>query len=429
MSGPARICRNGCRSGPRSFPLCGPRFFGFARGLAKAIEAQRPDAIELHGLWKFTSIALLQARRKLGCPTVVHPHGMLDPWAVRNSGWKKRLAAWAYERRNLEGGSCIRALNQAEAAAIRAYGLRNPICVVPNGTDLPEDQVRGERCQVSEEQVSGERCQVSEGDDGGISSSSHLSPLTSHLIPSPFPAGRKVLLYLGRIHPKKNLVNLLRAWSIVSSSSHLTPNTSHLSPDSSLSPNTSHLSPDSSLSPNTSHLTPDSSLSPNTSHLTPWLLAIAGWDQGGHEAELRRCAEELGLNESVTFLGPRFGGQKAACYRHCEAFVLPSLSEGLPIVVLEAWSYAKPVLMTDQCNLPEGFSKGGAIRVDASPQEIARGIHVLQEMSDCDRQTMGECGRAIVEAGYTWPQVARQMREVYDWLLGGGPPPAHVEFR
>ena len=51
-------------------------------------------------MWKFTSLALLnRANRRLACPYVVHPHGMLDPWAVRNSGWKKRLAAYGYERR------------------------------------------------------------------------------------------------------------------------------------------------------------------------------------------------------------------------------------------------------------------------------------------------------------------------------------------
>ena len=335
---------------PRAFPLCGPRFFGFAPGMTRAIQAQHPDVIELHGLWKFTSLALLRANRRLACPYVVHPHGMLDPWAVRNSSWKKRLAAWGYERSNLEGAHCIRALNRAEAAAIRAYGLRNPICIVPNGTDLPDETT------------------------GDWSS------------PSPFPAGRKVLLYLGRIHPKKNLVNLLRAWSLAQKSM------------------------------------------PSGARGNDWLLAIAGWDQGGYEAELRRCAAELELEESVAFLGPQFGAQKAACYRHCDAFVLPSLSEGLPIVVLDAWSYAKPVLMTAECNLPEGFSQGAAIAIGTAAEDVALGLGALLEMSAQQRQTMGQCGRALVEQRYSWPQIARQMGEVYDWMLQGNSAPPHVEL-
>ena len=238
----------------------------------------------------------------------------------------------------------------AEDAAIRAYGLRNPICIVPNGTDLPDETA----------------------DDCSLQ--------------SPFPAGRRVLLYLGRIHPKKNLVNLLRAWSLAQKTM------------------------------------------PSGARGNEWLLAIVGWDQGGYEAELRRCAAELELGESVAFLGPQFGAQKAACYRHCDAFVLPSLSEGLPIVVLDAWSYAKPVLMTAECNLPEGFSQGAAIAIGAAAEDVARGIGALVEMSAQQRQTMGQCGRALVEQRYAWPQIARQMGEVYDWMLQGNSPPSYVKL-
>ncbi len=335
---------------PQVFPCQGPKFFGFAPGMAKAMQAAQPDVIELHGLWKFTSIALLLSSRKLRCPTVVHPHGMLDPWAVRRSSWKKKLAAWGYERRNLESAGCIRALNQAEAAAIRAYGLRNPICIVPNGTDLP--------------------------DETSLSCAAE----------SPFPAGRKVLLYLGRLHPKKNLMNLLLAWSQIQKAS-------------------------------------SGGLRDNQ-----WLLAIAGWDQSGYQSELQRCALELDLSDTVIFLGPQFGAQQTACYRHCDAFVLPSLSEGLPLVVLEAWSFAKPVLMTSMCNLPEGFSQSAAIEIGVAPEEIARGIAALQAMSDRERQTIGQSGRTLVESRYSWPQIAQQMDEVYDWLLKGNPAPGHVQL-
>jgi poly(glycerol-phosphate) alpha-glucosyltransferase len=241
-------------------------------------------------------------------------------------------------------------LNQGEAAAIRAYGLRNPICIVPNGTDLPSETPEPRSLE------------------------------------NPFPAGRKVLLYLGRIHPKKNLVNLLQAWSLFQKSL-----TDGLEKDE-------------------------------------WSLAIVGWDQGGHQEELRRCADELELNASVIFFGPQFGPQKAACYRYCDAFVLPSLSEGLPIVVLDAWANAKPVLMTAKCNLPDGFSFGAAMEIGAMPQNIAHGIKTLCEMSCDDRRIMGQCGRALVEQCYSWPQIARQMRDVYHWILNGGSAPTHLEF-
>ncbi len=185
-------------------------------------------------------------------------------------------------------------------------------------------------------------------------------------------ANRKTLLYLGRLHPKKNISNLIRAWNE-------TFNSQRGSGDR-------------------------------------WVLAIAGWDQGGYESELKRIA----AGTSVVFLGPQFGADKSECYRACDAFILPSLSEGLPMAVLEAWSYAKPVLMTPECNLPEGFEANAALRIGTTPEEIAAGLKVLREMSDDDRSQMGNRGRALVATRFSWPRIGEQMRAVYEWVLGGG---------
>ena len=196
------------------------------------------------------------------------------------------------------------------------------------------------------------------------------------------------------------------------------------------------------------------------SNFSSWVLAIAGWDQGGHEAELQRLACELGIAwaappsiacpppteaassgawlraascsaqraPSLLFLGPQFGDAKAACYQHCDACVLPSLSEGLPVVILEAWAGAKPVLMTPECNLPDGFCADAARRIDTSPEGIASGLRALFQMNDAERQAMGQRGLTLVKEHFTWPKVGRQMRLVYEWVLGGGPAPACVKF-
>jgi poly(glycerol-phosphate) alpha-glucosyltransferase len=216
-----------------------------------------------------------------------------------------------------------------------------------------------------------------------------------------FGEGRKVLLYLGRLHPKKNLAALLKAWAEIQKSKV------------------------------------------GGGKSEQWLLVIAGWDQGGHEDELKRLAGELGLSfaaagtplsgastalNSVAFLGPQFGTDKDACYRACDAFILPSLSEGLPMTVLEAWAYAKPVLMTPECNLPEGFAAGAALRIGTNANEIADGLKQLFEMSGGDRNAMGERGRALVAEKFSWPQIGEQMRAVYEWVLGGGGPPVSVRM-
>ena len=326
-------------------PVLGPSSIGFSATLLPAMLRAKSDLACFAGLWKYPSLAGVLWSRHTRKPYMITPHGMLDPWAVQNSRLKKKAAGWLFQNAHLAGASCLRALCNSEAASIRAYGLTNPICVVPNGIDLPA------------------------------------------IRPTAPSKGRKTLLFLGRIHPKKGIPTLLKAWSMVKTRG--------------------------------------------------WNLVIAGWDQGGHEEDLKRQATELGISwttqltekdevPSVYFLGPQFGEKKKSLYETCSAFILPSLSEGLPMSILEAWSYAKPVLMTEACNLPEGT------RADASmviPQDAAGtldGLNKLFAMSDDDLAAMGTRGRRLVAGHFSWSRIATDMDAVYQWMLGGGIPPACV---
>jgi poly(glycerol-phosphate) alpha-glucosyltransferase len=315
------------------------RAWGYSHELVPAMFGAELDVLSVHGLWKYCSVASQRWHRQTGRPYVVHPHGMLESWAVRNAMWKKRIAAFLYENQHLRRAACLRALTEAEAQSIRSYGLSNPICVIPNGVDLPDRFESKPKTQS---------------------------------------ANPRTLLYLGRLHPKKNISNLIRAWKE-------TFNSQRGSGDS-------------------------------------WVLAIAGWDQGGYEAQLKQLSTELGLLPSVIFLGPQFGADKNECYRACDAFILPSLSEGLPMAVLEAWAHAKPVLMTTECNLPEGFDANAALQIGKAPEEIAAGLKVLREMSDDDRSQMGNRGRALVATRFSWPRIGEQMRRVYEWMRGAEMP-------
>jgi poly(glycerol-phosphate) alpha-glucosyltransferase len=326
---------------PKTFAVKGPQAFGFSPGLTDEFLGADADLGYQAGLWKYPSMAALRWSKKKHKPLMIAPHGMLDPWALQNSAWKKKIAGWLFQNEALRRATCLRALCVSEMISIKAYGLDNPICVIPNGVDLPEAEPNAAR-----------------------------HPL--------FPEGKKVLLYLGRLHPKKGLANLIAAWKVL-----------HPAPGD-------------------------------------WTLAIAGWDQGGHEAELRKLAAE---SPSIFFTGPQFGEAKNAFYRSCDAFVLPSLSEGLPMVVLEAWAHGKPVLMTPECNLPEGFESRAALRIEPTVESVVEGLRQLRGMSDDELREMGARGRALTEARFAWPKVAEQMASVYQWMLGGGAKPDCVEVR
>jgi glycosyltransferase involved in cell wall biosynthesis len=335
-----------------SVHLVPPKYtsFRYAPELSRQLASLTPDLVHTHGIWTYLSIATVRWSkfndRITPRPYLVSTHGMLDPWALHNSRWKKIIAALVFERRHLENAACIHAVNKAEAAAIRTFGLRNPICVIPNGIDVPAN-----------------------------SAADRTPPWDANMA-----GGRKVLLYLGRLHPKKGLSILLRGWKEASKREK------------------------------------------------GWVLLIAGWDQGGHRGELEQLARELKITDSVHFAGPLFGEERETAYQNANAFVLPSLSEGQPLVVLEAWSHARPVLMTPECNLPEGFEKGAAIRMYATAEGAAEGLGKLFALEEPALQEMGRRGRDLVITNFSWSQSASQMFAVYHWLLGRSPAPDCVLF-
>ena len=335
-------CVVGAGPALRLHGVIGSEAFGYAPCLGRALNDRRPSLLHANGLWMYPSLASFRWSRRARRPYLISPHGMLDPWAVNHAVWKKRVVGWWFENAHLAGAACLHALTEAEARAIRAYRLTNPICVVPNGVDLPPATMPARPSWAE-----------SAGD------------------------GRKILLFLGRLHPKKGLENLLAAWQDVQPAAGA----------------------------------------------RDWLLVIVGWDQGGHARQLRRMAEAQGICATVCFVGPQFDQDKAASFACADAFVLPSLSEGLPIAALEAWSYGLPLLMTAACNLPEGFAAGAALPIGTDRAGIAAGLRQLFAMSDAERRDMGARGQALVRARFTWASVAERMSIVYQWVQGGGPPP------
>ncbi len=97
----------------------------------------------------------------------------------------------------------------------------------------------------------------------------------------------------------------------------------------------------------------------------------------------------LQLKDSVEFLGPVFGEAKQQLLDRVGGFILPSLSEGLPMTVLEAWANELPVIMTEMCNLPEGFRAQAAIRIEPTPDSIARGLRDFFAFSTDRRYNLG----------------------------------------
>lgn len=169
-----------------SFPFAageviGPKAFGFSPDLKKQVQlrAQRPGVIHSHGLWMYPGLAARKCAGRNGCRLLISPHGMLEPWALNHSGWKKKLAACLFEHKNFQTAGCLHALCRAEAENFRRFGLKHPIAIIPNGVNPDEFA-----CQ----------------------------PDSAILEKFPGLQGRRRILFLSRLHSKKGLDNLLEAW-------------------------------------------------------------------------------------------------------------------------------------------------------------------------------------------------------------------------
>jgi poly(glycerol-phosphate) alpha-glucosyltransferase len=117
-----------------------------------------------------------------------------------------------------------------------------------------------------------------------------------------------------------------------------------------------------------------------------------------------------------------FGDEKDRILRSSTGFILPSHSEGLPMSVLEAWSYALPVVISKECHLDIGFRRSAAIQVTPNVPSIELGLRTLFAKSVNELATMGENGRALVAQQFSWEHVASQFALVYGWMRGGPKP-------
>ena len=153
-----------------AFPIVGPRALGYSPEMAEGLILWAPDIVHLHSLWMHPSRSVHQWARKTGRPYMISPHGTLAPAALRFSPLKKRIASALYQSRTLNDATCLHATCDAEFEEIRAFGLTQAVAVAPNGLMLDDFSA------------------------------------------SPVSTKRNSVISLGRVHPKKGLDRLVRAW-------------------------------------------------------------------------------------------------------------------------------------------------------------------------------------------------------------------------
>ena len=357
-----------------------------------------PDIIHVHGLWLGLYHRAAQWAYARGIPVVWSTHGMTAPWCMRHKRWKKRLAWWLYQRRDLRRASAIHCTSEQEVAWNAALGLKNCF-VVPLGTR-----------EVSHAETPS--AQRREG----------------------------VLLFVGRIYPVKGLKNLIKAWKIVKNHEAYVGTL----PKNYCSPHYNPVDPVNPVEKNSANC-----------HLParPWHLRIVGPDEAGHLAELKDEVRRLDLEDSVEFPGPKFGTDLSREYDACDGLVLPSFTENFGATVIDALAHGKPVIASTATPWRELRDRGCGWWVDNSPESLASAIRALISgacprpnrglspistgdrhshigdspqiptgdsphfLGDTPRSEMASRARALVSEKYTWPAVADTLIAHYSSIL------------
>jgi len=147
-------------------------------------------------------------------------------------------------------------------------------------------------------------------------------------------------------------------------------------------------------------------------------LLICG--TGMDEAALRRQAHALGLGDRVEFLG--FAPDVRRVLAQADVFVMPSLSEGLGVAVLEAMAMAKPVVVGDASNLPGSVVHGQTGLVIRPGRADALAGALIELLSDpAKAESMGRAGRERALACFDRPRIVEQVLALYEEVLAGPP--------
>jgi glycosyltransferase involved in cell wall biosynthesis len=254
--------------------------------------ARRFDAVVLHGLWNYSSFGAWRALKNQSTPYYIFSHGMMDPWFRSHYPLKhiaKLVYWWLGEGRALRDAAAV--LFTSEEERIRArrvfYGHSYKERVVRYGTSGPPGDVSADKAAFLEA----------------------------------FPAlkGRRFLLYLSRIHPKKGCDLLIRAFAKC---------LDKISPDID--------------------------------------LVIAGPDQVNWVPQLQALARNLDVDGRVHWPGMLMGPMKWGAFHSADALILPSHQENFGIAVAEAMACSTPVLISDKVNIWREVeaSKGGFVQTD-----------------------------------------------------------------
>ena len=160
--------------------------------------------------------------------------------------------------------------------------------------------------------------------------------------------------------------------------------------------------------------------------LTNWIFVIAGTDEFNHQREVERLVEVLGLGEMIRLVGPLYDQNKSDAFAATDVFILPSYSEGAPMVILDSLAAGVPVLTTKATPWESLIKYQCGWWVSPSIDGLSDALQSAAVLSSQQLKEMGMRGKELVRAHYLWSAQAQKSLDLYAWILGNGAKPDFV---
>lgn len=318
----------------------------YSKGLTNALRSRLAngafDLVHVHEPWHYPGFVAFRAAREYTIPYILTPHGALDAWCLQHKAIKKRIYTRLIQNHILKFADALHALTQEERARVVELGYETPVRVAPNGIDPAPFE---ETLNVSD-----------------------------FLAKHPGLSGKRVILFLGRLHPIKGLEVLTRSYIKIL------------------------------------QMVKDAA------------LLIVGPDGDGIQKQMEATLKTASALDRTVFTGMLTGRDKLATLASADLLVLPSHAEVFGHVILEGWAAGLPVVVSRRCGLAPDVSEHDAGFVVEPNDDVAltRAISTLL-LDGKLRVRMGDNGRKLVKEKYSWRAVAASMADLYRTLVDSPP--------
>mgnify|MGYP001443172691 CR=1 FL=1 len=303
---------------------------GYSSDMKKYISDCNSDIVHSHGLWMFPNVY------RNSCATfVISPHGMLAENALKFSLKKKKIFHLFFQKKALADAQLFFASAESEFEDIRSFGLKAPIAIIPHGVNIPN--IKKKKTYKN----------------------------------------KKTVVSIGRLHPKKGLDTLIKAWSRIEPI------------------------------------------------FSEWDLKIVGPDESAYQIELEKLVKKFNL-KAVTIRPPVYGFERDLLLSSCDLFVLPSKTENFALTVAESLALEVPVIATKATPWSGLEINRCGWWVEGDEISLFKKLKVALSLPGNQLVDMGRRGKKWMQKDFSWENSCQKTLEAYQWIEKKGRKPDYI---